>query len=224
MPGLQGAAQGQLDAARLDLTDQRKAELEMRLKPGHVEGVTALFQLGQHVLKVHADKAGEQKAVMQLGPPARELAAVGLAPEAGDQRAQQQLLRNAHARMRRHLEGAQFKQTQAAGSRVRRIKFVDTKFAAVGVAGHVDQNIAQGAVHNPGWHVVPRRAHRVGVDFAHRPAFWAALAVLRGGVRVLPVFLAEAGDLAQGNFKFVELVVARFVDARCLAGGADEEA
>ena len=45
--------------------------------------------------------------------------AVGLLPEARDQRAHQQLLRQAHARVRRHLEGAHLEQAEAAGRRRR---------------------------------------------------------------------------------------------------------
>jgi hypothetical protein len=39
---------------------------------------------------------------------------VGLVPETRDQRAQQQLLHDAHARVRRHLERAQLQQAEAA--------------------------------------------------------------------------------------------------------------
>jgi hypothetical protein len=45
--------------------------------------------------------------------------------------------------MRRHLEGAQLQQAQAAGGRVRRVQLVDAELAAVGVAGDVDQQVAQ---------------------------------------------------------------------------------
>ena len=44
---------------------------------------------------------------------------VGLLPEPRQQAAQQQLLHQAHARMRRHLEGAQFQQAQATGAAIR---------------------------------------------------------------------------------------------------------
>ena len=115
VPWFQRAAQRQLNAVGFDLADQRKTEFEMRFKPGHVEAVSGFSQLGQHVRKVHADQAWEQKAVVQLGAPARHAAVVGLCPEASDQRAQQQLLGNAHAGVRRHFEGAQLQQAQAAG-------------------------------------------------------------------------------------------------------------
>jgi hypothetical protein len=80
---------------------------------------------------------------------------VGLVPEARHQRAQQQLLHDAHARMRRHLEGAQLQQAQAAGGGVGRVHLVDAELAAVRVAGDVDQDVAQRAVDQPGRHVWP---------------------------------------------------------------------
>mgnify|MGYP007032616271 CR=1 FL=1 len=92
MPGLKRAAQRELDAAGFDFADQRKAELEMRLEPGHVKAVAVFAQLGQHVFKVHADETGQQEAVVQLGAPARELVVAGVFPETGNERAQQQLL------------------------------------------------------------------------------------------------------------------------------------
>ena len=111
-------------------------------------------------------EGGQQEAVVQLGAPAHQRRAVGLAPEARDQRAQQQLLDDAHAGMRRHLEGTQLQQAQAAGGRVRRVELVDAELAAVRVAGGVDQNIAQRAVHDPGWHAAGHwQLGRLGVDF-----------------------------------------------------------
>ena len=50
---------------------------------------------------------------MQFGAPAGHAAVVGLRPESGNQRAQQQLLGNAHAGVGRHFKSAQFQQTQA---------------------------------------------------------------------------------------------------------------
>ena len=165
----------------------------MRLKPGHVKTVTGLVQLGQHVLEVCAYKAGQQKTVMQLGAPARHAAVVRLVPKARHQGAQQQLLGNAHAGVGRHLESPQFQQAQPPGGGVRRIQLVNAELAAVGVARHIDQNIAQGAVNNPGRHV-------------------------------LTIFFAVGSDFAHGDFKLVELVIARFIDTRRLAGGADKHA
>ena len=117
MPWLQGAAQGQLYAVGFDLPDHRKAELKVRLKPGHVKRVAGLVQLCQNILEVGAYKAWQQKAVVQLGAPARHAvvcAKVGLVPEAGHQRTQQQLLGNAHAGVGRHFKSAQLQQSKSA--------------------------------------------------------------------------------------------------------------
>ncbi len=72
-----------------------------------------------------------------------------LLPEPGDQRAQQQLLRQAHPRMRRHLERAELDQAQPAGRAVGRIELVDADLGAVRVAGDVDQQIAEQAIDQP---------------------------------------------------------------------------
>ena len=95
---------------------------------------------------------------MQLGAPALEpRRAVGLLPEARDQRAQQQLLRERHARVRRHLEGAHLEQAEAAGRAVGRIELVDAELGAVRVAGRIDQQIAEQAVDQPRRAVATRR-------------------------------------------------------------------
>jgi len=54
--------------------------------------------------------------------------------------------------MRRHLEGAQFQQPQAPGGTVGRVELVDAELAAVGVAGGVDEQVAQRAVNQPWRH------------------------------------------------------------------------
>ena len=40
----------------------------------------------------------------------------------------------------------------------------------------------------------------------------------------LTIQLAVVGDFTQGNFEFIDLIVAGFVNARCLAGGPNEHA
>ena len=68
---------------------------------------------------VTAEKVREQEAVMQLRAPADEAFPVGLLPEAGDGGAQQQVLGQAHLRVRRHLKAAQLDEAEAAGGAVR---------------------------------------------------------------------------------------------------------
>ena len=80
---------------------------------------------------------------------------------------------------------------EPAGRAVGRIELVDADLGAVGVAGDIDQQVAQQPVDQPGQR---RRA------------------------------LAGRGHLRQRDLQLVERVVARLVDARRLAGRADEQA
>ena len=156
VPGLQGGAQGEPDAAGRHLADEGEAELEMGGEPGRIEGEAGLVERGDHILEVVLDKGGQQKAVVQAGAPARQAggarAAVRLAPEPGDQRPQQELLHQAHAGVGRHLEGPQLQQAQAARRPVGGIELVDAELTAVGIAAGVDEQVAQAAVHQPGGH------------------------------------------------------------------------
>ena len=61
-----------------------------------------------------------------------------------------ELLREAQARVRRHLESPQFDEAEAAAGAVGRVKFVDAELGAVGVASDVDEEMAEEAVHEPG--------------------------------------------------------------------------
>ena len=51
--------------------------------------------------------------------------------------------------MRRHLEAAEFHQAQPPGRTVGRVELVDADLGAVRVAGDVDQQVAEDAVHQP---------------------------------------------------------------------------
>ncbi len=74
---------------------------------------------------------------------------VWLFPEPSDQRTQQQVLYQAHAGMGRHFESAQFDQAKPSGWTVGRVKLVNTELGTVGVAGHIDQQVAQQPVNQP---------------------------------------------------------------------------
>ena len=90
------------------------------------------------------------KSVLQPRAAMHQAAVVGLAPHPGDEGAQQRLLCQAHARVRRHLEGAQLQQAAPAGGAVGRVELVDAELGAVGIAGHVDQQVAEDPVDQPG--------------------------------------------------------------------------
>ena len=69
--------------------------------------------------EVLPDEMRQHEAVVQRRPPADAVAELRIAPEPGDQRAQEQLLRKTHARIGRHLEGAELDQAEAARRRRR---------------------------------------------------------------------------------------------------------
>ncbi|MNP52339.1 hypothetical protein D3C76_1467270 [compost metagenome] len=91
--------------------------------------------------------------------------------------------------MRRHLESPQLQQAQAPGRAIRRIQLVDAEFGAMGVAGHINQQVAQQSVH------LPRCAG-----------------------------LTRLGHLREGNFQFVQRVVARLIHPWRLRRRTDEQA
>ena len=136
MPGLERLAQLEFDAARGEVAVLREAELEMRREPFDLQRDSPQrVLLGEHVREVLLDEVRQHEAIVQLGAPAREpRRRVRRLPEARDQRAQQQLLREAHARVRRHLERAQLQQAEPAGRAVGRIQLVDAELGAVRVA------------------------------------------------------------------------------------------
>jgi hypothetical protein len=190
MPGFEGAAQLDLDAAHGELADLRETELHVRRKPLRLEGQAVGLHVFHDVVEVLLHEMRQQEAVVQLGAPAHQaFGCVGGFPEACQQAAQQELLGQGHARMGRHFEGAQLKQAEAPGGAVRRVELVDAELGAVGVAGDVDQQVAQQAVDQPRRHA-----------------------------------LADLRELAEGGFDFVHRIVTCFIDARCLAGRADEHA
>ena len=70
VPGLERAAQREMDAAHRDFAHRREAELEMRREPLGLERVAGLRHLGEHVLEILPDEPRQQEAVVQLGAPA----------------------------------------------------------------------------------------------------------------------------------------------------------
>ena len=86
---------------------------------------------------------------MQRGSPAHQRAVLWLSPEPGDQRPQEELLRQAHARIGRHFERAELDQTKPAGWTIRRIQLVDADLGAVCVAGDVNQQVAEQTIDQP---------------------------------------------------------------------------
>ena len=124
-----------------------------------------LLHLRHDVGEILLDEMRQHVAVVQLGAPARQSQRlVGFAPESRHHGAQQQLLREAHALMRRHLEGPQLQQSQSSGGAIRRIHLVDGEFGAMRVAAGVDQQVAEQAVHQPRRAGFARRRHLLERD------------------------------------------------------------
>jgi hypothetical protein len=136
-------------------------------------------------------KCGSMNRSCRLVPQRVKRPLGGILPEPGDERADQHLLGQAHARLRRHLEAAELDQAKPPGGTVGRIELVDADLGPVGVAGHIGQQVAQQPVDSQG-----------GGGFA----------------------FARSRDLLQRDLQLVETIVTRLVDARRLAGRADEKA
>ena len=126
-----------------------KRNSALRLEPvgAHVEAVVA--EVAQHLEEVGPDEVRQHEAVVQHGAPAGELAGDGGVPEPGDQGADQQLLGERHPRVGGHLEAAELDEAEAAGGAVGGVELVDADLGAVGVAGDVDEQVAQQAVDQP---------------------------------------------------------------------------
>ncbi len=92
----------------------------------------------------------QHEAIVQRRAPADEAAIERRGPEACDEGADEELLREVHAGVGRHLEAAEFDEAEAAGRAIGGIELVDADFAAVGVAGDIDEEIAEQAVGEPG--------------------------------------------------------------------------
>ncbi len=94
-------------------------------------------------------KCGSMKRSCSSVPQRTRSRSIRRLPEARDQRQQQLLLRKAHLRVRRHLERAEFDETEPPCWPVRRIQLVDADFRAMRVAGHVDQQVAEDPIDEP---------------------------------------------------------------------------
>src|SRR6516164_4415209 len=190
VPRLERVSQFQSDAAVGDGAIERKTKLALGMKPLRIEVVAGAAEIVQNVKKVPPNEVFQHESVVQRRAPTYRRATLWRAPEPSDQRAQEQLLRQAHARVWRHFERAKLYQAQPSGWTVGREQLVDAELRAVGIAGDVDEKIAKQAINQPR----PRR-----------------------------LALARRRHHGQRNLEFVELVVPRLVDARGLAGRADEQ-
>ena len=120
-----------VDPAGREVPVLGKTEFEVRREPFPLQRIARGVLLLDHVREIVLDEIRQHESVMQLGAPAREaLGCVRRLPETRHEGPQQQLLRETHARVRRHLERAQLEQTEAAGRAVWRIHLVDAELGS----------------------------------------------------------------------------------------------
>src|SRR5436305_5211258 len=142
MPWLERVAQLQPNPVMLNRPVEWKTKLVLRREPYRVEFVTAAFEIGQHLKKILPEEMRQHEPVVQRRTPTYACAVPRLAPEPCDQRAHEQLLRERHARVRRHFEGAEFVQSKPPHRALGREQLVDADLGPVRVAGNIDQQIA----------------------------------------------------------------------------------
>ena len=145
-----------------------KAEFSRGLEPNRIERVARAPEVVEHAQKILPDEMRQHEAVVQVRAPAHGRAALRIAPEPRGERAQKQLLGEAHARVRRHLEGAELDKPETPRHAVGRIELVDADLGAMRVAGEVDEQIAKQPVGGPQRRVGARRRNQRQRDFEVR--------------------------------------------------------
>ena len=224
MPRLDRAAQLEADPGHVDLAETREAELEERLEPALVEGGLALagevdVELVDDIAQVGRRVGGQQVAVVQAGTPPDQVALVRLVPESGDQRTYEQRLHKRHPGVRRHLEAAHLEQAEPARAAVRAVQLVDAELGSVRVAGHVDEQVPQQPVGEPGLGTALALAPLVGI-LAPAPVGGDDCRDIVVDGRIAD----HAGELDERGLELVQRLVPALVDPRSLAGGPDEAA
>jgi len=149
VPRFERMADLQPHAARVDAAVDGEAELPLRLEPVGIEIITRGPQVGQDFKEIGPDEMGQHEAIVQRRAPAHQIALLRLPPEPRRQRPDQQLLRQAHPRFGRHFKTAKLQQPQSPGRPIGREHLVDADFGAVGVARHIDQQVAEQPIDQP---------------------------------------------------------------------------
>ncbi len=114
VPGFERLADFQFDATMGDAAIDGKAEFPLRLEPFRLEGVAGAGKIGDDAAKILPDEMRQHETVVQAGAPAHRRASLRLAPEPGDERANEQMLGEAHARVGRPERG---RHAQLGGAR-----------------------------------------------------------------------------------------------------------
>src|SRR5262249_17931925 len=107
MPRLERGPQFKPDPAAGHGAGGTKTKNAPGMKTPPIREIDGAAQTLQNVEKVLPNEVRQHESVVQGRTPTYRRAALWLAPEPGDQGAQEQLLRQAHARVRRHFERAE---------------------------------------------------------------------------------------------------------------------
>src|ERR1700730_4356877 len=139
----------EFNSAVFDRSIKGKTKCKLRLKPNRIEGIARPYQIVEDAQEIRPDVMWQHEAVMQRRPPAHQIALLRFSPKPGDERAQHQLLREAHPRIWRHFKSPEFDEPEPPRRTIRRIEFVDTNFRAMRIAGHIDKQVAVKAIDMP---------------------------------------------------------------------------
>src|SRR5262249_33173569 len=114
VPGLERLPQFESDAAARKRSEERKSEFALRFEPRRIETIAGGAQVREHIEEVRPHEVRKHEAVVQSSAPAHERSNLRVAPEGGDQRAKEKLLRETHARIGRHFKRAKLDEAQAS--------------------------------------------------------------------------------------------------------------
>src|SRR5437867_3418579 len=141
-PRLEGVSYLDLDVAAADGTVARKTEVVLCGEPVDAEREPGALEVRDHLDEVRPDEVRQEEAVVEQRAPADERASVRLLPEPGDEGSHEELLHEAHARVRWHLEAAELDEAEPAARRLGGVQLVDAELGPVRVAGDVHQEVS----------------------------------------------------------------------------------
>ena len=144
-PGFEGLADRQLCSPLLPVQQLGEAPLPDLRKGFRIKLEAVSSELGQHLLQIAPELAGEQELVVQGWAPVTQLAgAMGGLQQMHGQGAPEQGDGVGPAGLRQGLQGPKFQQPLAACGPGRVPELVEADLAAVGVAAAVGVQVAQG--------------------------------------------------------------------------------
>ncbi len=184
VPRFDGLPQFDFDVLVADRSAEWEAEFEVGIEPFLTEVEACFLKIGQHVGEVLRQEMRQHDLSCRPVFQRTRSFWYGFCQKWGEQAAEQQLLRQAHSRMRRHFEGPQFDQPQASGTGVGRKQFVDAELGPMRVAGEIHEEIAEQPVGQPRRHErVFRQLLEGRFEFVYRfvPGFVDARSLARRG-------------------------------------------